>query len=123
MKKVNCNGLYQDEKGELWVVIHLDTGDELEWGQDISANYGFPQYTVITSGNCDFLDIEYKNSMRKVNNVKYKCIQLCFNSSDYVYINEKIVKEEIMDRVDNIDGDFKELKYFNSKYSDLIRAL
>lgn len=122
MKKSKNKGLYQDKEGGLWVVIHLDDGDELELGKDISSCYGLYQYTLITSGDSDFLNIEYKDTMRKVNNVDYACIRLSHDSTDYAYVDEKFVKEEIMDRLNDIE-DFHELQYFNSRYSDLITAL
>jgi len=122
MKKSKNKGLYQDKEGRLWVVIHLDDGDELELGEDISSCYGLYQYTLITSGDSDFLNIEYKDTMRKVNDVDYTCIRLSHGSTDYAYINKKFAKEEIMDRLNNIEN-FYELQYFNSRYSDLITAL
>ena len=68
------------------------------------------------------MNIEYKDTMRKVNNVDYACIRLSHDSTDYAYINEEFAKEEIMDRLNSIEN-FYELRYFNSRYSDLITAL
>ena len=122
MKKNKIEGLYQDEKGELWVVIHLDDGDELEWGEDISYKYGLPRYSIITSGNCDFLDIEYISKLKKINGVKYDCIRFEYQSCDYIYVDDKTVKESILIGLLNVRN-FKELSDFVKEYGSLITSL
>lgn len=122
METNKVEGLYQDEKGELWVVIHLDDGDELEWGEDISYKYGLPRYSIITSGNCDFLDIEYISKLKKINDVKYDCIRFEHQEHEYVYVDDKTVKESILIGLLSVRN-FNELSKFVKEYGTLITAL
>ena len=40
-RKHKRKGLFRDDKGQLWVLIHLDDPKEdlLEWGEDISYKF------------------------------------------------------------------------------------
>lgn len=122
METNKVEGLYQDENNELWVVIHLDDGDELEWGEDISYKYGLPRYSIITSGNCDFLDIEYTSKLKKINNIKYDCIHLENEACDYAYVDEKTVKQSILIGLQCV-RDFDEFVKFVKEYGTLVTAL
>jgi len=122
MEKNKVEGLYKDEKNEVWVVIHLDDGDELEWGEDISYKYGLPSYSLITSGNCDFLDIEYTSKMNQLSDTKYDCIQFEDEYCDYAYVDAKTVKQSILIGLQCV-RDFDELVKFVNEYGRLITAL
>lgn len=117
------DGLYRDKKGELWVVIHLDTGDELEWGEDLSDKLNLPQYTVISSGNSDFLDMKHSESLEKINDVEYKCICFGYQSADYIYVDEDKFLNFIKGEFEKICNDYNNLLKFIKKYGDLICAV
>ena len=65
------DGLYKYKKNQLWVVIHLEDEELLEGGEDLSKELNLPQYTVISSGNSDFLETEHSEDLQKINNVKF----------------------------------------------------
>lgn len=116
------DGIYQDEKGELWVAIHLEDEDLLEWGEDLSNDFGFPQYTIISSGNCDFLDMDQINAMIKLNDVKYQCVRFDYDCYDYIYIDEEKFRNHIMNEFKKIH-DYNCLEKFVKKYSGIICAV
>ena len=45
LRKRKRKGLFRDNKGQLWVLIHLDDPKEdlLEWGEDISYKFYCPE--------------------------------------------------------------------------------
>lgn len=67
LRKRKRKGLFRDNKGQLWVLIHLDNPKEdlLEWGEDISYKFYCPEYSLITSGDCDFLSVDHTKEMEK----------------------------------------------------------
>ena len=91
----------------------------MEWGEDISYKYGLPSYSLITSGNCDFLDIEYTSKMNQLSDTKYDCIQFEDEYCDYTYVDAKTVKQSILIGLQCV-RDFDELV---NEYGRLITAL
>lgn len=59
------DGLYKDKKDQLYVAMHLEDEELLEWGEDLSKELNLPQYTVISSGNSDFLETEHSEDLQK----------------------------------------------------------
>lgn len=117
------DGLYKDEKDQLWVVIHLEDEELLEWGEDLSKELNLPQYTVISSGNSDFLETEHSEDLQKINNVKYKCVHFYYQSYDYIYVDADKFRNFIKDEFEKINGDYTRLIEFIRKYRDLICAV
>ncbi len=117
------DGLYKDKKDELWVVIHLEDEELLEWGEDLSKELNLPQYTIISSGNSDFLETEHSKNLEKINTVKYKCVHFYYQSYDYVYVDVDKFLNFIKDKFEKINGDYTLLLEFVKKYSDLICAI
>lgn len=117
------DGLYKDKKDQLYVVIHLEDGELLEWGEDLSKDFNLPQYTVISSGESDFLRIEHSKDLKKINNVKYKCIRFYYQSHGYIYVDVDKFRNFIKDKFEKINGDYTRLIEFIRKYSDLICAI
>lgn len=116
------NGLYKDDENKLWVVIHLDDGDLLEWGEDLSQEFGLPQYTIISSGNCDFLDTSYINEMSRIKKVEYTCVHFDYDCYDYIYVDENKFTNWVMENFKKIK-DYENLVKFIRKYSGLICAV
>ena len=100
LRKHKRKGLFRDDKGQLWVLIHLDDPKEdlLEWGEDISYKFYCPEYSLITSGDCDFLSVDHTKEMEQINDEDYTCIEFAHDCTDYAYVNEKVVKENIMEK-------------------------
>lgn len=117
------NGLYKDKKDQLWVVIHLENEELLEWGEDLSKELNLPQYTVISSGDSDFLNIEHSEDLKKINNVKYECARFDYQSYSYIYVDVDKFRNFIKDKFEKINSDYTRLIEFIRKYSDLICAV
>lgn len=107
----------------MWVVIHLEDEELLEWGEDLSKELNLPQYTIISSGNSDFLETEHSKDLKKINNTKYKCVRFRCQSYDYIYVDEDEFRNFIKDEFEKINGDYACLFKFVRKYSDLICAI
>ena len=112
IRKRKRKGLFRDSKGQLWVLIHLDDPKEdlLEWGEDISYKFYCPEYSLITSGDCDFLSVDHTKEMEQI------------NDEDYAYVNKKVVKENIMKMFKCVDS-YEDLAIFISHYKDLISKI
>lgn len=117
------DGLYKDKKDQLWVVIHLENEELLEWGEDLSKELNLPQYTVISSGDSDFLETEHSKNLEKINNVKYECVHFYYQPYDYIYVDVDKFRNFIKDEFEKINGDYTRLLEFVKKYSDLICAI
>ena len=112
LRKRKRKGLFRDSKGQLWVLIHLDNPKEdlLEWGEDISYKFYCPEYSLITSGDCDFLSVDHTKEMEQI------------NDEDYAYVNKKVVKDNIMKMFKCVDS-YEDLAIFISHYKDLISKI
>ena len=124
LRKHKRKGLFRDDKGQLWVLIHLDDSKEdlLEWGEDISYKFYCPEYSLITSGDCDFLSVDHTKEMEQINDEDYACIEFAHDCTDYAYVNEKVVKENIMEMFKCVDS-YEDLAIFISHYTDLISKI
>lgn len=114
------DGLYKDKKDQLWIVIHLEDEELLEWGEDLSKEFNLPQYTIISSGNSDFLETEHSKNLEKINDVKYECVRFSY---DYIYVDVDKFRNFIKDEFEKINGDYTCLLKLIRKYGDLICAI